>query len=151
MSPTCAVDADCSGTQKCLQKPAVANGGLQQCPSGGCTCWEPQKCTASSQCAPGRCLNSVGQESSDCSMPSEECYCAPQGLYSGTCGATNAKWLQAGRKISVPGARWPHTTKARCPLAYSFQFDDPSSNWTCPNPATDLNDYRVVFCGGADD
>lgn len=148
-TPICTQDTDCDSGQKCLLTPPSPNGGLRQCPSDSrdCTCWNLTACTGSAQCAPGKCLDQNGVENGACAS-SETCYCAPQGIYSGTCGAANAKWLQAGRKISEPGALWPHTIKERCPRAYSFQFDDPSSSWSCPNPSSALTDYRVVFCGG---
>jgi hypothetical protein len=87
-----------------------------------------------------------GQSVVDCTT--ETCYCGPQGVYSGACGPTNPAWHQAAESISEQGASWPHAFKNRCPVAYSYQFDDPSSNWSCPNPAQGLNKYRVVFCGG---
>ena len=151
----CTGDGECASGQKCLT--ADIHGGLEQCPPGtGCTCWYPKTCTAATCPGANQCLNvdgvpdgkSDGGNVVDCTT--ETCYCGPQGIYSGTCGATNPKWLQAARKISEPGAEWPRGFKQSCPVAYSFQFDDPSSNWSCTNYGG-LNDYRVVFCGEAGD
>jgi hypothetical protein len=143
----CTQDTDCTGQQKCLTDPV--HGGQQQCPpNGSCTCWNPKTCTAATCPGANQCLNSAGIPDGtggvDCAT--DTCYCGPQGIYSGSCGPTNPKWLHANRKLGGDGARWPTSFKNQCPAAYSYQFDDPSSNWTCPNFGG-LNDYRVVFCG----
>jgi hypothetical protein len=147
----CTADGDCLSGQKCLTDPS--HGGQEACPPGqSCTCWNPQPCVAASCPGPNQCLNQDGvadgqmdgQNVVDCTT--ETCYCSPQAIYSGACGPSNAKWLQAARQLRSPGARWPHSFKESCPVAYSYQFDDPSSNWSCENGGG-LNGYRVIFCG----
>jgi hypothetical protein len=156
----CTSDSDCAAWQKCLTlpdptPPPIVAVGLKQCPPGdnSCTCWNPQRCTAATCPGANQCLNEKGipdgELGVDCSNPATEpdgCYCSPQGVYSGTCGASNAKWLRAARQLGEPGARWPWTFKDACPIAYSYQFDDPSSDWSCPNPDASLNNYVVTFC-----
>jgi hypothetical protein len=150
---SCTQDSDCSGSEKCLTGPVHA--GLKQCPPDdeSCTCWSPKTCTAATCPGANQCLNADGVPDGgddggttvDCST--ETCYCGPQGIYSGACGPTNPAWQQAVAALTDGAARWPQRFKAACPVAYSYQFDDPSSNWSCTNPAQGLNAYRVTFCG----
>ena len=91
------------------------------------------------------CENSDGQTCG----PSDTCY-QSQAIYGGICGPTNPGWLAKASSITnAAGATWLQSFKDGCPLAYSYQYDDPSSNWDCTNTQTGLNDYRVVFCGSA--
>ena len=127
-------------------------GGARQCPDGSltCTCYSPKPCGTTGSGAndgcpgPRQCLNSKGvpngTDSVDCN--SETCYCGPQGIFSGACGPTNPAWNTAAGNVG----NWTNVFKAACPVAYSYQYDDPSSNWSCPNPADDLINYRVDFC-----
>ena len=105
------------------------------------------KCSSSATCTNGTlCENSDGQTCG----PSDTCYCQSQAIYGGICGPTNPGWLAKASSITnAAGATWPQSFKDGCPLAYSYQYDDPSSNWDCTNTQTGLNDYRVVFCGSA--
>ncbi|MEW6268482.1 MAG: thaumatin family protein [Thermodesulfobacteriota bacterium] len=154
--PQCSTDADCGGSNKCLQGPATL-GGLRQCPDGDtCTCWSPNPCTSNADCAqPNTCLDANGVPDGepdgsgvvDCTT--ETCYCGPQAIYSGVCGATNQGWLDAAAALTDGEARWPQGFKETCPIAYSYQYDDPSSNWSCTNGGQGLNDYRVILCGSA--
>lgn len=89
-------------------------------PSGKC---RPIACTAdiNGQCprelkAPGGCNN-------PCTVFKTNEYCCTQGK----CGPTN----------------FSRFFKNRCPDAYSYPQDDPTSTFTCPGGSTD---YRVVFC-----
>lgn len=148
--PSCAQDSDCGGAKKCLAGPTHA--GLKPC-DGSCTCWSPKTCTAATCPGPDQCLNADGVPDGqsdggtivDCNIVT--CYCGPQGIYSGACGPTNPSWLQAAAALGGGTAKWPERFKSACPTAYSYQFDDPSSVWSCPNPAQGLNRYRVTFCG----
>lgn len=149
LDPPCTTDADCGAPNKCLSGPV--NGGLQACPGGGavCGCWAPTNCASSASCTNGTvCENSDGVESAACAS-TESCFCQSQAIYGGVCGPTNPGWMQATSIVAGGGASWPQSFKDGCPLAYSYQYDDPSSNWDCTNSATGLNNYRLVFCGGA--
>ena len=147
LGPSCTGDADCGAPNKCLMGPV--SGGLQQCPGGEavCECYSPRTCSSSATCSNGTsCLNSAGN---DCG-PSDVCYCESQAIYGGICGPSNPGWLAAASSITnAAGATWLQSFKDGCPLAYAYQYDDPSSNWDCTNTETGLNDYRVVFCGSA--
>ncbi|OAY59841.1 osmotin-like protein OSM34 [Manihot esculenta] len=84
----------------------------------------PLFCTAdiNGQCpnplrAPGGCNN-------PCTVFKTNEYCCTQGQ--GTCGPTE----------------YSRFFKSRCPDAYSYPQDDPSSTFTCPGGTN----YRVVFC-----
>ena len=149
-STSCTTDAGCAAGQKCLA--AEVQKGLQECPPGdmSCTCYAAQTCTSTTDCqGTGQCLDSTGKEAgngADCAS-SPYCYCSPQGIYSGACGATNQAWIDAAANISEAGASWPQGFRASCPVAYGYQFDDPASNWFCPNGSTGLNGYKVVLCG----
>jgi hypothetical protein len=153
---SCTEDSTCGGTSKCLMAPV--SGGQQACDGGAdCTCYAPQTCTSSGSCTNGTlCENADGVANGgsdngntvDCS--SETCYCQSQAIYGGVCGPTNPGWVQAASAVSDPGgASWPAGFKDGCPLSYSYQYDDPSSNWDCANTATGLNSYRLIFCGAA--
>ncbi|KAB1215290.1 Thaumatin-like protein [Morella rubra] len=88
--------------------------------SGGCT--RGIRCTAdiNGQCpnelkAPGGCNN-------PCTVFKTDQYCCN----SGKCGPTN----------------YSKFFKTRCPDAYSYPKDDPTSTFTCPGGTN----YKVVFC-----
>jgi hypothetical protein len=88
--------------------------------SGGCT--RGIRCTAdiNGQCpaelrAPGGCNN-------PCTVFKTDEYCCN----SGNCGPTN----------------FSRFFKERCPDAYSYPKDDPTSTFTCPGGTN----YKVVFC-----
>jgi len=143
----CTMDTDCSDGEKCLDTPTL--GGAKQCPEGAdsCTCHAPKRCGSGTNdgCpGPRQCLDDKGvpngTDGVDCTT--DTCYCGPQGIFSGACGPTNPAWNAAATKVG----NWTTSFKAACPVAYSYQYDDPSSNWSCPNPAEDVNSYRVEFC-----
>lgn len=145
-STSCTSDAGCVSGQKCFE--AAQQVGLKACAGGGdtCTCFAPTACTTKADCA------STGQACLDASVnpcSGGTCYCYPQAVYSGACGASNQEWIAAAAAISdPPGATWPQGFRAACPVAYGYQFDDPASNWFCPNgTVSGSNAYRVVLCG----
>jgi hypothetical protein len=152
----------CSVGQQCLDTNIVGNG-QKECSgsSGACLCYNPDPCSAgrtgtNDGCSqPDSCLNIDGVPDGgsdngttvDCSKTT--CYCGPQATYSGTCGPTNANWLAAAKFPGVGGKNligFENYFKAACPTAYAYQFDDPSSDWTCNNTADKLVNYRVIFC-----
>src|SRR5581483_11827280 len=79
------------------------------------------------------------------------------------CGPYNPSWLAAAAltagptpspaptsspgPLPTPGAAaWPNVFKAACPQAYSYQYDDPSSSFTCaPADGKEIH-YVVTFC-----
>jgi len=144
-STGCSTTNACAGGQQCLA--SEVQKGLRECAASdsSCTCFTPSACTSTSDCqGTGECLDSTG---APCSTGT--CYCSPQATYSGACGATNQAWVDAGATLtSDAGTTWPQGFRASCPIAYGYQFDDPASNWFCPNGSTNLNGYRVVLCGG---
>jgi len=150
LDPPCTTDGDCGGLNKCMAGGPV-NGGLKACEDGDpvCGCYQPVNCSSSASCTNGTlCENSDGVQSADCAT-TEACFCQSQAIYGGVCGPTNPGWRQATGIVAEGGASWPQGFKHGCPLAYSYQYDDPSSNWDCTNSATGLNNYRLIFCGAA--
>ena len=155
--PSCTQDSGCSSNQKCLAAPV--RGGAAQCTTaGGCACYNPQPCSSargSNDGCPGpnQCLNKDGVPDGmmdggtmvNCNAVT--CYCGPQGVYSGVCGPTNPTWNTAASAVGNGQGSWPSIFKTACPVAYSYQFDDPSSNWSCPNTVDQLVGYYVQFCG----
>lgn len=146
-APPCTTDTDCGAPNKCMAGGPV-NGGLKACEDGDpvCGCYAPVTCTSSDTCTNGTvCENSAGAA---CGA-SETCYCQSQAIYGGVCGPINPGWRQAAGIVADGGASWPQGFKDGCPLSYSYQYDDPSSNWDCTNTATGLNSYRLILCGAA--
>lgn len=154
---SCSGDSDCNSSadtanNKCLA--AEVAGGLPQCTDGApCSCYEPVPCSSSrgvdDGCpGPNQCLNDVGvpdgTQGVDCTT--ETCYCGPQGVYSGSCGPTNPSWNAAAQAVGTSGTGWTSIFKSACPVAYAYQFDDPSSDWSCDNTGDALVGYEVQFC-----
>jgi len=146
---SCTADAGCAAGDKCLSQPFM--GGSKECATGdaSCSCHTPKRCGTADSGAnggcpgPRQCLNDVGAPNGgDVDCTKETCYCGPQAIFSSTCGPTNPDWQRAEAAVG----NWATVFKEACPVAYSYQYDDPSSNWSCPNPADDLVDYRVEFC-----
>jgi len=152
--------AQCTGDQQCLDSNIVGNG-IKDCTasSASCFCYNPNPCLASrgtnDGCSqPNSCLNkdgvpdggSDGGNPVDCSTST--CYCSPQAIYSGTCGASNANWVTAAKYpgVGIGGLGFDRILKRACTSAYAYQFDDPSSDWTCNNSADELVNYKVTFC-----
>jgi hypothetical protein len=42
----------------------------------------------------------------------------------------------------LPNAQWVDS----CSTAHAYQFDNPSSDWTCSNSADELVNYKITFC-----
>ncbi|WED41955.1 thaumatin family protein [Legionella cardiaca] len=64
-----------------------------------------------------------------------------------SCLGINQDWVAtAGTSVTVLNAiLW---LKKTCPTAYSYQFDDPSSSFTCNPSLSNKTDYQVTFCPG---
>ncbi|KAE8055281.1 hypothetical protein FH972_012132 [Carpinus fangiana] len=113
---------DCGGVLDCKGWVDGFNIPMDFSPtSGGC---RGMKCTAdiNGQC-PGE-LKVPDGCNNPCTVFKTNEYCCTQGQ--GTCGPTN----------------FSRFFKDRCPDAYSFPQDDPTSTFTCPGGTN----YRVVFC-----
>uniref|UniRef100_A0A2P2NIH1 Thaumatin-like protein 1 n=1 Tax=Rhizophora mucronata TaxID=61149 RepID=A0A2P2NIH1_RHIMU len=91
-------------------------GGSGKCKNLVCTADINGQCPAQLRTA-GGCQN-------PCTVFKTNEYCCTQGY--GTCGPTN----------------FSRFFKTRCPDAYSYPQDDPSSTFTCPGGTN----YKVVFC-----
>jgi hypothetical protein len=84
---------------------------------------------------------------------STSCCGCPQWVINGTtlpsslpCQATNPAWTS----VAEP---WAQFLKAACPMAYSFQYDDGTSTFTCATTgtsSTQLNTqgYTITYCPG---
>jgi len=152
-SATCFDDADCQD---------LANGILQaSCDTATHLC--KRSCTEDSDCPAGTCDSAAGQ----CAPPLVSCAtsaCAaavpPQpdpvcdtGQLGGVCvpvddccGPYNADWTAAALTAGGGTDTWTSIFKAACPTAYSYQFDDPTSSFTCADPAGGEVDYVITFC-----
>ena len=50
-------------------------------------------------------------------------------------------------QIGAGGSNYLDIFKNACPSAYSFQYDDQASDWSCYSTATQVVNYAVTFCG----
>ena len=118
-------------------------------------------CTTDSDCPGGTCQTAIGQCAPPlvmCAPPTMSCPAAsscdssiiPGGdvCVSGgdCCGPYNRRWLRAARKADRGRRPYTKIFKKACPSAYSFQYDDPSSLFTCSDPGAGEIDYKVTFC-----
>ena len=152
-SATCFDDNDCKN---------LANGKLSAtCDATTRLCL--RSCTSDAECPAGTCDTTRGQ----CTPPLVTCSAAQvcpvpkppqppltcdQGLASGVCvpgldccGPYNPQWLQAA-SVAGGGPPWVATFKAACPTAYSYQFDDPTSTFTCAENGGQKVNYTISFC-----
>jgi hypothetical protein len=148
-SATCFDDADCQN---------LSNGQI----SGTCdltTHLCKLACTTNADCPGGTCDTSIGQcapplvscESTSCPAgtscdasilaPAE--VCVPE---ADCCGPFDPHWLRAAKKAGNDEKTFAAIFKEACPAAYSFQYDDPSSLYTCDDTGGDEVDYTIVFC-----
>jgi hypothetical protein len=123
----CSSDADC-GTETC-------DTTIGQCKPPVYSCSSVSDCPAVKAPQPAPSCSSVEGFSESVCVPQTDC-----------CGPYNKRWLRATKKAGG-GTLWTSTFKAACPTAYSYQFDDPTSTFTCPETGTAVN-YRVFFCPG---
>jgi hypothetical protein len=66
-------------------------------------------------------------------------------LYSSCAGMFNPDWITAAKTAGTTASPFYETFKAACPAAYAWQYDDISSDYTCPDPSADLG-FAVEFC-----
>ena len=128
-NPTCFGNIDCA-TLGCTNN---AGCGSDNCTAQG-ICADTT-CNAKSLCSPTlSCMSN-----SDCNTGAGyTCVggaCVPP---TNCCGPYNPQWLTAMQTFAT-------AFKTACPSAYSYQFDDPSSSFTCPNNGQGVN-YTITFC-----
>jgi hypothetical protein len=153
-SVSCSSDSGCPAGDYCLEKNVkqYLNGESVQAQSVGeclgsedtCVCNSVKDCSSDSDCTGGtKCQDSAGAECSG----SESCLCQVSAVYTGVCGPTNANWQAAINAVSGSSPSYLDVFKTTCPSAYSYQYDDIASDWTCTNTAGTLFNYTVTFCG----
>ncbi|KAL4200760.1 hypothetical protein AMTRI_Chr02g212760 [Amborella trichopoda] len=59
-----------------------------------------------------------------------------------TCNQMHTKWIGCKQYCCTGPTNYSRFFKDRCPDAYSYPKDDPSSTFTCPSGTN----YRVIFC-----
>ncbi|GEM_PF-2566457 len=150
----CTADSDCGAGHYCLETTVrraksgntILAQAVNECAGQGddCVCNEVKDCSSSADCtASTKCLNKKG---APCSS-GEECICQTAGIYAGVCGPTNLNWTAAISKFQSGGSNYLDIFKNACPSAYSFQFDDQASDWSCYGTADQVVNYTVTFCG----
>ncbi|MDO8432035.1 MAG: thaumatin family protein [Candidatus Binatus sp.] len=152
---TCTSDSGCATGQYCLEKTVrkfPASGAVQaqavtECSGAsdpeGCVCNDVKSCSSNSDCtASTNCLNKQGL-----ACTGGQCICQVNSVYTGVCGAVNQNWTNANNQIKTGSNNYISIFKAACPSAYSYQFDDTSSDWSCTNTTNLLVNYTVSFCG----
>jgi len=153
-SQSCTADSDCGTGNYCLEAAVrkfpttgtVMAQAVNECAgaSDTCVCNSVNNCTSSATCTGNtQCQDSVGKA---CGA-SETCICQTPAVYTGVCGPTNVNWTAAINQISVGGNNYLSIFKSSCPTAYSFQFDDQASDWTCNSTSDQVVNYNVTFCG----
>lgn len=75
-------------------------------------------------------------------------------LYTGVGGLFNASWLTAGLQAADGTTSYYETFKAKCPFAYTWQYDDSASGYGCnaiavPNGGQAFSGFDMTFCGSA--
>lgn len=150
---SCSADSDCAAGQYCLEKSVrqATSGGVvvaqavNECAgsSDSCVCNSVKSCSSSADCTGGtQCLNNTGQACSG-----GTCICQTAAIYTGVCGPTNVNWTNAINQFQTGGLNYLVAFKNACPTAYSFQFDDQASDWSCYSSADQVVNYTVTFCG----
>lgn len=151
---SCTADGGCGSGQYCLETAVrqaksgntVLAQAVNECagPGDACVCNEVKHCASGSDCTGGtQCLNNKGLPCSG----SDTCICQTAGVYTGVCGPTNGNWTAAMNQIQSGGSNFLQIFKNACPSAYSFQFDDQASDWSCYSTKDQVVNYKVKFCG----
>jgi len=160
---SCSTTNACTGPQQCFDTTNPVYGNeLKACTgaSGSCACYSPHSCQSSrganDGCTqPNSCLDTSGVADgmNDPAIPgtvtcgtNETCYCSPQAIYSGTCGPLNSSWATASTTPLGSTDGFERDFKKACPSAYSYQFDDVASDFTCTNTVANQVNYKVTFC-----
>lgn len=151
---SCIADSGCAAGQYCLETAVrqhlngstVDAQAVNECTGSGdtCVCNSVKSCASSADCTGNTlCLNNVGKP-----CAGGLCLCQTDAVYTGVCGPTNANWTAAVDLIPGGGSQNYLTTfKDACPSAYSFQFDDQASDWSCYSTSDQVPNYTVTFCG----
>jgi Thaumatin family len=151
---SCTADSGCTTGQYCLETAVrqAKNGStilaqaVNECSgaSDTCVCNQVNFCTSSAGCTGGtQCLTTAGKACPG----SGSCICQTAGIYTGVCGPTNVNWTAAINLFQGSSANYLTTFKNACPSAYTFQFDDQASDWSCYSTADQVVSYNVTFCG----
>jgi Thaumatin family len=150
----CTSDSGCTPGQYCLEttvrkntiEATINSEAVNECtgPGDTCVCNDVKSCTSSAYCTGGtQCLDRAGRACSG-----GLCLCQTDAVYTGVCGPTNANWTNAVDLIPGSGtASYLDTFKNACPSAYSYQFDDQASDWSCYSTSDQVPNYIVTFCG----
>jgi Thaumatin family len=162
-TPGCAVNSDCSTGQYCLSSTVnkypptgtVTAQSVAQCaaasqsPTNGCECYNVVNCTTSADCTGGtQCLDNSGP----CPADATDCVCETSSVLTGVCGPPNVNWQAAIAAVPLAtptpsaDANYLNVFRNACPRAYSYQFDDQASLYSCAN-SSKLTNYKVTFCG----
>ena len=128
-TPTCFNDTDCASIE-CSDNAGCGSGICTQGICAGMTCnpstylCEPVRpCPTDCDTHPGyTCNTNIGA-----CVPPANC-----------CGPYNPLWRKAMET-------YVSAFKEACPTAYSYQYDDPTSLFTCPNSGKGV-DYTITFC-----
>lgn len=131
------LDATCDRTTHLCKKTCTNDG---DCPTG--TCQNGQCAPPLVMCAPVTMACPANSTCDSSIVPGSD-VCAPG---ADCCGPYNRKWLRAARKAGKHDRPFTKIFKEACPAAYSFQYDDPSSSYTCNDPSGGEIDYKVTFC-----
>nr|HAT8715109.1 hypothetical protein [Legionella jordanis] len=103
-------------------------------------------CVQTSNNSANTCYNSSSNLPTCCGCVDWESSGVPTAT-SSSCLGINQDWTAtAGTTATAKNAiLWLKNT---CPTAYSYQFDDPSSSFTCNPSPISKTDYQVTFCPG---
>jgi hypothetical protein len=69
-------------------------------------------------------------------------------LWSGCAGVFNDDWVTAARSANGGNSPFYISFKKACPYAYAWQYDDQSSDFSCPDANADLG-FQIDFCAPA--
>jgi hypothetical protein len=129
-APTCFDDIDCASIEckqnaDCASDNCTARGvcGGMTCDQSTYLCNPVRPCPSDCTTHPGYTCDPI----SGACVPPTNC-----------CGPYNPLWRKAMET-------YVSAFKEACPTAYSYQYDDPTSLFTCPNSGQGVN-YTITFC-----
>ncbi|HKA28429.1 MAG TPA: thaumatin family protein [Candidatus Binatia bacterium] len=156
---TCRSSADCAAGQVCGTSPL--NGGTRTCgPYVGClsaakACAADPALGAPLDCAANTdlyaCTGATYGASCYTTGASSACCGCPSWSPVGTCAASNPRWTALAESTSLPPSTvgFAKTFHDVCANAYSYQFDDKVSTFSCRGSnASPQPDYAITFCPG---